>query len=79
MYGTFMHYILENVTREVKENGGFRQIDEERCRALTRRYVNSYAERELGGLGGKKRAALNTCSGASRRRRRRSCWICWRI
>ena len=53
VYGTFMHYILENVTRDVKDGGGFREIDESLCRELTRKYVRLYADRELGGLGGK--------------------------
>lgn len=53
VYGTFMHYILENVTREVKNGGGFREIDEGLCRELTRKYVRLYADRELGGMGGK--------------------------
>ncbi|MBR2716335.1 MAG: PD-(D/E)XK nuclease family protein, partial [Oscillospiraceae bacterium] len=53
VYGTFMHYILENVTRETAEDGGYAHVDEERCRKLTRSYVRRYAEEELGGLADK--------------------------
>jgi ATP-dependent helicase/nuclease subunit B len=40
--GTFVHYILENVTRDLRESGGFADVDEERCRALTAHYVSEY-------------------------------------
>ncbi len=42
--GTFMHYVLENVTREIKESGGFAGIDDETCRHLTEKYADRYAE-----------------------------------
>lgn len=41
--GTFIHYLLENVCREVRSEGGFRQVSEERLRALTRQYTEAFA------------------------------------
>jgi ATP-dependent helicase/nuclease subunit B len=43
-----MHYILENVTRDIRESGGFREVSEERCRALTDQYVGIYVNDVLG-------------------------------
>lgn len=40
--GTFMHYILENVTRDIKNTGGFTESTDEACRALTAKYVKQY-------------------------------------
>jgi hypothetical protein len=45
--GTFMHYVLENVTREIKQSGGFADIDLEMCRLLTEKYAKEYAETVL--------------------------------
>ena len=45
--GTFMHYILENVTRAVTERGGFAAVDDGEIRRLTDRYVNEYVRTEL--------------------------------
>lgn len=45
--GTFLHYLLENVTRECMEQGGFDKVDREKLRALVRRYIDRYVEREL--------------------------------
>jgi ATP-dependent helicase/nuclease subunit B len=45
--GTFIHYILENVTRDIKENGGFHEVREERCRELTDHYVANYVAEVL--------------------------------
>ena len=44
--GTFLHYVLENVTREVMEQGGFREVSDERLRALTVKYADAYAQLE---------------------------------
>ncbi len=41
--GTFMHYVLENVTREITERGGFTDIDDEACSILTEKYADEYA------------------------------------
>ena len=45
--GTFMHYVLENVTREITERGGFSDIDDEACRILTEKYADEYARDTL--------------------------------
>ena len=45
--GTFMHYILENVTREAADRGGFAALTDEEIRALTERFVNEYIHTEL--------------------------------
>ncbi len=46
--GTFMHYILEHVTRDIRESGGFHNVSEERCRTLTEQYVGIYVRDVLG-------------------------------
>jgi ATP-dependent helicase/nuclease subunit B len=40
--GTFIHYILENVTRDITNNGGFHDVSDDQCRALTDKYVRIY-------------------------------------
>ncbi|WP_298017443.1 PD-(D/E)XK nuclease family protein [uncultured Dysosmobacter sp.] len=45
--GTFLHFLLENVTRDVLAQGGFAQVDEEALHALVRRYTDQYVAREL--------------------------------
>ena len=45
--GTFMHYILENVTREVESLGGFSAAAEQDCIELTRKYVSEFVRNEL--------------------------------
>lgn len=44
--GTFLHYLLENVTREAMARGGFAQVSDEDLRTLTDRYIRLYAEQE---------------------------------
>ena len=51
--GTFLHYLLENVTRDVLARGGFSQVEREDLRTLVRRYIEEYAARELPDLAGK--------------------------
>ncbi len=41
--GTFIHYLLENVCRAVKEAGGFGAVTEEKLRALTQTYCEAFA------------------------------------
>ncbi len=41
--GSFFHYLLENVCREVSEGGGFAAADEEMLRGLTKKYAEAYA------------------------------------
>lgn len=45
--GTFLHFLLENVTRDVLAQGGFAQVDDEALHALARRYIDEYVAREL--------------------------------
>ncbi|WP_303437341.1 PD-(D/E)XK nuclease family protein [uncultured Oscillibacter sp.] len=51
--GTFLHYLLENVTRDVLAQGGFARVEREELRALVRRYIEEYAAQELPDLAGK--------------------------
>ena len=45
--GTFLHYLLEHVTRDVLAGGGFARVDQEELHALVRKYIEQYVEREL--------------------------------
>ncbi len=53
--GTFMHFVLENVTRELKETGDFRHVSEARCRELTDKFVHQYIDEVLCGFDNKTR------------------------
>lgn len=46
-YGTFMHYILENVGRDAVALGGFPKLSETKLRELTDAYVDKYIREEL--------------------------------
>lgn len=46
-YGTFMHYVLENVARDALEEGGFAEVTRERIGALTDLYVDKYIHEEM--------------------------------
>lgn len=41
-FGTFVHYILENVTREAGGRGGFAALTDEDCAALADKYIDLY-------------------------------------
>ncbi|SFP72568.1 DNA helicase/exodeoxyribonuclease V, subunit B [Oscillibacter sp. PC13] len=45
--GTFLHFLLEHVTKEVLGRGGFAQVEVEELHALVRRYIDQYVEQEL--------------------------------
>ena len=45
--GTFLHYLLENVTRDVLAQGGFSKVDDPEIRALAQQYIDRYVEQEL--------------------------------
>ena len=45
--GTFLHFLLENVTAEVLRGGGFARVEEEDLHALVRKYIDLYVEQEL--------------------------------
>ena len=51
--GTFLHYLLEHVTKDVLDRGGFAAVGEEDLHALVRRYIDQYAVEELGDLEGR--------------------------
>jgi len=45
--GTFLHFLLEHVTRDVLAGGGFAQVEEQQLHALVRHYIDQYVEQEL--------------------------------
>lgn len=45
--GTFLHYLLEHVTRDVLSLGGFAQVDEDTLHALVNKYIEEYVQKEL--------------------------------
>ena len=45
--GTFLHFLLERVTRDVQSLGGFAQADQETLHALIRKYIDEYVQKEL--------------------------------
>lgn len=45
--GTFLHFILENVTAEVAKQGGFRNVSREMLNQLTDRFMDEYVQSEL--------------------------------
>ena len=51
--GTFLHYLLEHVTMDVLNRGGFAAVGEEDLHALVRRYIDQYAAEVLQNLEGR--------------------------
>lgn len=45
--GTFMHFVLEGVAREVNEMGGFAAVRDEQIESLCDKYVEQYVHNEL--------------------------------
>ena len=45
--GTFIHYLLEHVTREVEALGGYGAVDRDTLRRLVKQYVDAYIESEI--------------------------------
>ena len=45
--GTFLHYLLEHVTRDVLGMGGFSAVDDEQLHELTRQYIDRFVHEEL--------------------------------
>ena len=45
--GTFLHYLLEHVARDVSERGGFAAVDDTAISSLTEKYVREYVHTEL--------------------------------
>ncbi|MEA4992918.1 MAG: PD-(D/E)XK nuclease family protein [Oscillibacter sp.] len=48
--GTFLHFILENVTEEAAKQGGFATVSREMLHKLTDRFMDEYVQRELPNL-----------------------------
>ena len=48
--GTFLHFILENVTEEAAKQGGFANVSQEMLRRLTDRFMDSFVQKELPNL-----------------------------
>ena len=42
--GTFIHYLLENVTRDVMGRGGYGAVEEKELRQMVKYYVDQYAQ-----------------------------------
>lgn len=45
--GTFLHYLLENVNRDVKALGGYGQVSDDELRRMTKDYVSRYAAERI--------------------------------
>jgi ATP-dependent helicase/nuclease subunit B len=47
--GTFMHYVLENVVRDIRDAGGFQDpaLTDDDCQALTDKYIGRYVDEVL--------------------------------
>ena len=52
-FGIFLHYVLEGVSREIRETVGFKHADDELCKTLTARYIDKYVCEKLLGFEGK--------------------------
>ena len=51
--GTFIHYLLENVNRDVRASGGYGAVDRPALRQLVHHYVEEYARTQIDGYEGK--------------------------
>ena len=51
--GTFIHYLLENVNRDVRDRGGYGRVDKLALRKLVHHYVDEYARTQIDGYAGK--------------------------
>ena len=47
--GTFIHYLLENVNRDVRDRGGYGRVDKPALRKLVHHYVDEYARTQIDG------------------------------
>lgn len=48
--GTFIHYILENVTRDILALGGFGAVEDSEAESLVKKYTEEYIENALDGF-----------------------------
>ena len=51
--GTLLHYLLEHVTREVMEQGGFHAVERAELRRMVDRWLDRYADEVIGSYGEK--------------------------
>ncbi|MBQ9347157.1 MAG: PD-(D/E)XK nuclease family protein, partial [Oscillibacter sp.] len=51
--GTFLHYLLEHVTRDVLAMGGFASVDDDTLHALADKYIEQFSREKLNSLEGK--------------------------
>lgn len=47
LYGTFVHYVLENMARQVEAEGGFSQVSLKRALELAQHYIDRYVDETL--------------------------------
>lgn len=50
LYGTFVHDVLEHTARRVQQEGGFRQVSQERVLRIAQTRMEEYAQTELADL-----------------------------
>ena len=50
IFGTFVHYVLENTARQAEQEGGFRALPWQRVEAIARQYMERFTEETLDGL-----------------------------
>jgi len=48
--GSFIHYILERTTRDIRAAGGFARVDQGQWRTMMQRNVDQYVQEQFGGL-----------------------------
>jgi ATP-dependent helicase/nuclease subunit B len=51
--GSFMHFILEHVVRDIKALGGFAEVTREQVEEIAAKYVEEYVHRELNDFAGR--------------------------
>jgi ATP-dependent helicase/nuclease subunit B len=52
VFGTFVHYVLEHTARQVREEGGFARLSEQRLYEIADSYIDRYTNEEMHGLEG---------------------------
>lgn len=57
-FGTYVHAVLENTAREIKERGGFRNVSMETALEIANQYSRTYATERFGDLDTKRIAYL---------------------
>ena len=53
MAGLFMHFVLEGVSKEIKETVGFKDADEALCRSLASKFIEEFVQKKLLNFEGK--------------------------